>query len=131
MMPLHSFADAAPPKVSPSTAREPNSRRKRCAIAPSIGWTGEPHAGTVVGLSYTRTESGVKRELPAPRASGPVSSMLWDAASQNASTRGDVEMTEDTTVEVEATELLRTLIRNACVNTGDPASGHEHRSVDA
>jgi acetylornithine deacetylase/succinyl-diaminopimelate desuccinylase-like protein len=34
-------------------------------------------------------------------------------------------------VETEATELLRTLIRNACVNTGEPASGHEAHSVDA
>ncbi len=28
-------------------------------------------------------------------------------------------MTEETTVETQATELLRTLIRNGCVNTGD------------
>ena len=34
-------------------------------------------------------------------------------------------------VQTESTELLRTLIRNACVNTGDPASGHEIRSVEA
>jgi acetylornithine deacetylase/succinyl-diaminopimelate desuccinylase-like protein len=34
-------------------------------------------------------------------------------------------------VERESTELLRTLIRNACVNTGEAASGHEARSVDA
>jgi len=40
-------------------------------------------------------------------------------------------MPEDTIAETQATELLRTLIRNACVNTGDAASGHEHRSVDA
>ena len=38
---------------------------------------------------------------------------------------------EDSALETEATELLRTLIRNSCVNTGDPASGHEARSVDA
>lgn len=31
---------------------------------------------------------------------------------------------------VEAVELLRQLIRNACVNDGTPGSGHEHRSVD-
>jgi acetylornithine deacetylase/succinyl-diaminopimelate desuccinylase-like protein len=37
----------------------------------------------------------------------------------------------DTAVEAQATELLRTLIRNACVNTGEVASGHEDRSVDA
>ena len=30
--------------------------------------------------------------------------------------------------ETEATELLRTLIRNACVNDGTPASGHEDRN---
>jgi len=30
----------------------------------------------------------------------------------------------------EATDLLQHLIRNACVNDGDVASGHEHRSVD-
>ena len=40
-------------------------------------------------------------------------------------------MPEDTTVEREATELLRTLIRNGCVNTGEATSGHEDRSVDA
>src|SRR5262245_19966938 len=40
-------------------------------------------------------------------------------------------MPENTAVEIEATELLRTLIRNACVNTGEVASGHEDRSVDA
>ena len=40
-------------------------------------------------------------------------------------------MTQETTLETQATELLRTLIRNGCVNTGDAASGHEERSVDA
>jgi acetylornithine deacetylase/succinyl-diaminopimelate desuccinylase-like protein len=40
-------------------------------------------------------------------------------------------MPEDAAVETQATELLRTLIRNSCVNTGDAASGHEDRSVDA
>ena len=34
-------------------------------------------------------------------------------------------MSDDTSLETEATELLRTLIRNACVNDGTPASGHE------
>lgn len=34
-------------------------------------------------------------------------------------------------IEVQSTELLRTLIRNACVNTGEEASGHEDRSCDA
>ena len=29
----------------------------------------------------------------------------------------------------ETVELLRELIRNACVNDGTPESGHEHRSV--
>ncbi len=29
----------------------------------------------------------------------------------------------------EVVELLRTMIRNACVNTGLPESGQEHRSV--
>lgn len=29
----------------------------------------------------------------------------------------------------ETIDLLRTLIRNACVNDGSPTSGHEHRSV--
>jgi len=32
---------------------------------------------------------------------------------------------------MESTELLRTLIRNACVNSGDPASGQEVRTVEA
>jgi acetylornithine deacetylase/succinyl-diaminopimelate desuccinylase-like protein len=40
-------------------------------------------------------------------------------------------MPDDLALEREATELLRTLIRNGCVNTGEAASGHEHRSVDA
>ena len=40
-------------------------------------------------------------------------------------------MPEDTAVETQATELLRTLIKNGCVNTGEAASGHEDRSVDA
>jgi acetylornithine deacetylase/succinyl-diaminopimelate desuccinylase-like protein len=40
-------------------------------------------------------------------------------------------MRDDAAVETEATELLRTLIRNGCVNTGEAASGQEARSVDA
>jgi acetylornithine deacetylase/succinyl-diaminopimelate desuccinylase-like protein len=40
-------------------------------------------------------------------------------------------MPDDAAVETQATELLRTLIRNGCVNTGDVASGGETRSVDA
>jgi acetylornithine deacetylase/succinyl-diaminopimelate desuccinylase-like protein len=40
-------------------------------------------------------------------------------------------MIDEARIETEATELLRTLIRNACVNTGEAASGHEERSVDA
>jgi acetylornithine deacetylase/succinyl-diaminopimelate desuccinylase-like protein len=40
-------------------------------------------------------------------------------------------MRDDVAVETQATELLRTLIRNGCVNTGEAASGHEDRSVDA
>jgi acetylornithine deacetylase/succinyl-diaminopimelate desuccinylase-like protein len=40
-------------------------------------------------------------------------------------------MPDDAAVEREATELLRTLIRNGCVNTGEATSGHEDRSVDA
>ena len=40
-------------------------------------------------------------------------------------------MSDETGVETQSTELLRTLIRNACVNTGDGASGGESRSVDA
>jgi acetylornithine deacetylase/succinyl-diaminopimelate desuccinylase-like protein len=34
-------------------------------------------------------------------------------------------------IEVQSTELLRTLIRNGCVNTGEESSGHEDRSCDA
>ena len=40
-------------------------------------------------------------------------------------------MRDDATVQVEATELLRTLIRNACVNDGTPGSGQEYRNADA
>ena len=40
-------------------------------------------------------------------------------------------MTDDTAIETQATELLRTMIRNGCVNTGEAASGHEERSVAA
>src|SRR5262245_29196831 len=40
-------------------------------------------------------------------------------------------MTDDHVVETESTELLRTLIRNACVNDGTAGSGQEAKSVDA
>jgi len=40
-------------------------------------------------------------------------------------------MRDDQSVEVESTELLRTLIRNACVNDGNASSGQEVKSVDA
>jgi acetylornithine deacetylase/succinyl-diaminopimelate desuccinylase-like protein len=40
-------------------------------------------------------------------------------------------MRDDIALETEATALLRTLIRNGCVNTGEAASGHEDRSVAA
>jgi len=40
-------------------------------------------------------------------------------------------MPEETAIETEATELLRTLIKNGCVNTGEASSGHEAKSVDA
>ena len=40
-------------------------------------------------------------------------------------------MSDDTAVEHEATELLRTMIRNACVNDGTLASGQEVRNADA
>jgi len=40
-------------------------------------------------------------------------------------------MPDEAAIERESTELLRTLIRNACVNTGEASSGHEGRSVDA
>jgi hypothetical protein len=38
---------------------------------------------------------------------------------------------DDIVLEREATELLRILIRNACVNDGTPASGQEVRNADA
>ena len=37
----------------------------------------------------------------------------------------------ETTIERDATELLRTMIRNACVNDGTQASGQEVRNADA
>ena len=40
-------------------------------------------------------------------------------------------MRDDQTIETESTELLRTLIRNGCVNDGTAASGQEVKSVDA
>ena len=40
-------------------------------------------------------------------------------------------MRDDQVVETESTELLRTLIRNACVNDGTAESGQEAKSVDA
>jgi acetylornithine deacetylase/succinyl-diaminopimelate desuccinylase-like protein len=40
-------------------------------------------------------------------------------------------MTDPARLQLESTELLRTLIRNACVNTGDRASGQEVRTADA
>ncbi len=40
-------------------------------------------------------------------------------------------MSDERGIEQDATELLRTMIRNACVNDGTPASGHEERNADA
>jgi acetylornithine deacetylase/succinyl-diaminopimelate desuccinylase-like protein len=40
-------------------------------------------------------------------------------------------MRDEQAIETESTELLRTLIRNACVNDGTAASGGEARSCDA
>jgi acetylornithine deacetylase/succinyl-diaminopimelate desuccinylase-like protein len=40
-------------------------------------------------------------------------------------------VSDEKSLESDATELLRTLIRNACVNDGTPASGHEERNADA
>ena len=40
-------------------------------------------------------------------------------------------MIDERVAETESTELLRTLIRNRCVNDGTEASGQEHKSVDA
>ena len=40
-------------------------------------------------------------------------------------------MPEETAIETQATELLLTLIKNGCVNTGEASSGHEERSVAA
>ena len=40
-------------------------------------------------------------------------------------------MADDQRLQTESTELLRTLIRNACVNSGGVASGGEVRNVDA
>ena len=40
-------------------------------------------------------------------------------------------MTDDIALEREATDLLRTMIRNACVNDGTQASGQEARNADA
>jgi acetylornithine deacetylase/succinyl-diaminopimelate desuccinylase-like protein len=40
-------------------------------------------------------------------------------------------MPDEQSIETEATELLRTLIRNACVNDGTAASGQETRSCAA
>src|SRR5207302_4479025 len=43
----------------------------------------------------------------------------------------EAAMRDEQAIETESTELLRTLIRNGCVNTGEASSGHEARSVDA
>jgi acetylornithine deacetylase/succinyl-diaminopimelate desuccinylase-like protein len=43
----------------------------------------------------------------------------------------ETDMPDEKTAETESTALLRTLIRNACVNDGTAASGQETRSVDA
>jgi acetylornithine deacetylase/succinyl-diaminopimelate desuccinylase-like protein len=40
-------------------------------------------------------------------------------------------VTDERVIEQDATELLRTMIRNACVNDGTPTSGHEDRNADA
>ena len=40
-------------------------------------------------------------------------------------------MSDGRAIETEATELLRTLIRNKCVNDGTVGSGQETRNVAA
>jgi acetylornithine deacetylase/succinyl-diaminopimelate desuccinylase-like protein len=40
-------------------------------------------------------------------------------------------LSDERAIEQDATELLRTMIRNACVNDGTPTSGHEDRNADA
>jgi acetylornithine deacetylase/succinyl-diaminopimelate desuccinylase-like protein len=40
-------------------------------------------------------------------------------------------MPDNVRLQTESTELLRTLIRNACVNSGEAASGQEVRTADA
>lgn len=40
-------------------------------------------------------------------------------------------MPDNSRLQTESTVLLRTLIRNACVNSGEPESGQEVRTVDA
>ena len=42
-----------------------------------------------------------------------------------------VSTTDQIAIERDATELLRTMIRNACVNDGTPVSGQEVRNADA
>src|ERR1700730_15969899 len=46
-------------------------------------------------------------------------------------TRGENPMSDGRAIETEATELLRTLIRNKCVNDGTVGSGQETRNVAA
>src|SRR6266478_7198693 len=46
--------------------------------------------------------------------------------------RGGIDMPDESTaIETQSTELLRTLIRNGCGNTGEAAASHEDRSVAA
>src|SRR5262245_60535560 len=66
------------------------------------------------GLPARRPRGIVKRRRPATSTRTP-----------------GADMRDDQTAEVQSTELLRTLIKNACVNDGTPESGHESRSVDA
>src|SRR4029450_5687933 len=105
----------AAPTASRSRAHPSRSSTTSGAIA---SWASAPSSSRpAIEISTTWCpSSSASRARSAPRSPPPP---------------GDHDMSTANDIEVQSTELLRTLIRNACVNTGEEASGHEDRSCDA
>src|SRR5262249_58887786 len=97
----------------------------------------------LVSWLYNRLATSLRMQPPCGKVSGgrPTSRARISLLSRDSPTAATIgspvslarrrQMTDDTAIETQATELLRTMIRNGCVNTGEVASGHEERSVAA
>src|SRR5215468_7344251 len=93
--------------------------RRRHRAPPRAGRRAHRRGPHRAGPRHARGRSRAARvDLRAPRLGRP-------------SPRKDTPMPDDRAIEMESTELLRTLIRNGCVNDGTEGSGQETRSVDA